>query len=486
MDYVFTPATVALLNTGQFRQPATKTGQLLPAARDAVTGQFVEIGKIFYPSTAPPREARGVLGLLARSAGGGPIEPLVAPVHLTLAPLQLVQTHVGFQKIYRMLNSLKINLAVMQATIPVIGMGSVSETVLSAVNLDQILKLRDEAKHQRLKIKEGFIDLRHSLKEKGVEVIQQIYKVAHDSNFEMHRQKLVNGYEAFSKGIKRCQSALTIPEIKHRNVEINSGRDLLFEALKIYENPSLLEGLCSAGQLRQMECVWAIELAICITFQLQRALDIASDRLLVFRTKVRQNCLDVLKICESEAELDFLFPELLRILGHDLFVLEFWQNEIDWMQTLSPKEQHQLASLDKLSSENLKSTLQTTFAVLPQEPSLYENLKQKSHFLSLRDQLLFAIEPDFRQEYEFYISQQAIASGYLALAPTSWQEISDLTVANLYYYFKFREDLTTIYPTEQELQMPSLNFIKLLNNGLKCCELPNSDRSTNNATTRIK
>ncbi|NJL68451.1 MAG: hypothetical protein HC894_20450 [Microcoleus sp. SM1_3_4] len=103
MDYVFTPATVALLNTGQFRQPATKTGQLLPAARDAVTGQFVEIGKIFYPSTAPPREARGVLGLLARSAGGGPIEPLVAPVHLALAPLQLVQTHVGFQKIYRML-----------------------------------------------------------------------------------------------------------------------------------------------------------------------------------------------------------------------------------------------------------------------------------------------------------------------------------------------------------------------------------------------
>jgi hypothetical protein len=373
---------------------------------------------------------------------------------------------------------------VMQATIPVMGIGSVSETVLSAINLDQILKLRDEAKHQRLKIKEGFIDLRHSLKEKGVEVIQQIYKVAHDSSFEMHRQKLVNGYEAFSKGIKRCQSALTIPEIKHRNVEINSGRDLLFEALKIYENPSLLEGLCSAGQLRQMECVWAIELAICITFQLQRAGDIASDRLLVFRTKVRQNCLDVLKMCESEAELDFLFPELLRILGHDLFVLEFWQNEIDWMQALSPKEQHQLASLDKLNSENVKSTLQTTFAVLPQEPSLYENLKQKSHFLSLRDQLLFAIEPDFRQEYEFYISQQAIASGYLALAPTSWQEISDLTVANLYYYFKCREDLTTNYPIEQELQMPSLNFMKFLNNGLKCCELPGKlaiDRNTINS-----
>ncbi|MCU0543827.1 MAG: hypothetical protein MUE44_16890 [Oscillatoriaceae cyanobacterium Prado104] len=486
MDYVFTPATAALLHTGQFRQPVTTTGQLLPVARDAATGQFVEIGKIFYPSAPLPREARGVLGLLARLAGGSPLEPLVAPAHLTLAPLQLAQTHVGFQKIYRMLNTLKINLAVMQATIPVIGIGSVPDTVLSAVNLDQVLKLKDEAKHQRLKIKEGFIDLRHPLKEKGVDVIQRIYKVAHDSNFEMHRQKLINGYDAFSKGIKRCQSALTVPELKNRNVEINSGRDLLFEALKIYENPSLLEGLCSAGQLRQIECVWAIEQAICITFQLQRANDIVSDRLLVFRTKIREDCLDVLKVCESEAELDFLFPEMLRILGHDLSVLEFWQNEIDWMQTLSPKEQHQLASLDKLSADNLKSTLQTTFTVLPQEPAVYENLKQKSHFLSLRDQLLFAIDPDFRQEYEFYISQQAIASGYQALALSSWQEISDLTVANLYYYFKYREDLTTSFPTEQELQIPSLHFMKLLNNRPNCCELPKSQSVTNSETARTK
>jgi hypothetical protein len=477
MDYVFTPATRTLLNTGELVQPVTKTGQLLPAARDRVTGQFVEIAKIFYKSTAATQEARGVLGLLARSAGGSPLEPLVAPVHLTVAPLQLAQTHVGFQKIYRMLNSLKINLAVMQATVPVIGIGSVSGTVLSAVNLEQILKLREEAKQQRLKIKDGFIDLRHVLKDKGVEVIQQIYKVAHDSNFEMHRQKLVNGYDAFSKGIKTCQSALTVPDLKLRNAEINSGRERLFEALKIYDNPCLLEGLCSAAQLRQMECVWAIEQAICITFQLQRAYDIVSDRLLGLISKIRQDCLNVIKICKAEPELDFLFPELTRILGHDLSVLEFWQNEIDWMPTLSPKEQHQLAALDKLSAENLKSSFHTAFAPLPAEPSLYENLKQKSHFLSLRDQLLFAIEPDFRREYEFYISQQAIASGYLALAPSNWQEISDLTVANLYYYFKFREDSTTSYPTEQELQMPSWNFLKFSNSGHNGSDSPISPKN---------
>lgn len=475
MDYLFTSATQALLNTGQLAQPAVKTGKLLPVARDSVTGEFVEIAKIFYQSTTATQEARGVLGLLAQLAGGSPVEPLIAPAHLTQAPLQIAQSHVGFQKIYRMLNSLKINLAVMQATAAVIGIGSVSGKVLSAVNLEQILKFKEEAKHQRLKIKDGFIDLRHVLKDRGVEVIQQIYKVAHDSNFEMHRQKLVNGYDCFSKGIKRCQSALTLPDIKLRNSEINSGRELLFEALKIYANPSLLEGLCSPGQIRQMQCVWAIEMAIGITFQLQRAYDIVGERLIGLQSKIRQDLLTVVKGCQSEPELDFLFPEITRILGHDLSALEFWHQEVDWMQTLSPKEQHQLASLDKLSGDNLKTSLHTTFAPLATEPSLYENLKQKSHFLSLRDQLAFALKPELRRGHEFYISQQAQGTDYQALAISSWQDISDLTVANLYYYFKVREDSTDNYPTEDELETPAWHFPKTLKNEIYYCDFPNNE-----------
>jgi len=455
MNYLFTPATQDLLNTGNLVQPATKTGKLLPAARDPLTGQFVEIAKIFYQSTSETQESRGVLELLAQLVGGSPLEPLVAPVHLTMTPLQIAQTHVGFQKIYRMLNSLKINLAVMQATAPVIGVGAVSGKVLSAVNLEQILKFKEEAKHQRLKIKDGFIDLRYILKDTGVEVIQQIYKVAHDSNFEIHRQQLVNGYDIFSKGVKRCQSALTLPDVKLRNSEINTAREQLFESLKVYDNSSLLEGLCSEAQIRKMECVWAIEQAIALTFQLQRAYDMVSSRLQGLQSKIRQDGLTVVKECQSESELDFLFPELTRILGHDLSAIEFWHQEVDWMQTLSPKDQHQLASLDQLTADNLKSSMHTTFTTVAAEHSLYENLKQKSHFLSLRDQLAFALKPQLRQGYELYISQQAIVTGYQGLAPSNWQEISDLTVANLYYYFKIREDSSENYPTEEELQQLS-------------------------------
>lgn len=466
MDYLFTPATQALLNTGKLVQPTAKTGKLLPAARDPVTGEFVELAQIFYPSTTGTISSRGVLGLLAQLAGGGPVHPLVTPVYVTVAPLQLAQTHQGFQKIYRMLNSLKINLAVMQATAAVFGIGAVSSTVLSAVNLNQVLKIREDAKHQKLKIKGGFIDLRHILKDRGVEVIQQIFKVAHDSSFEMHRQKLVNGYDIFSKAIKRCQSALTLPDLKLRNSEINSGRDMLFEALKIYDNPSLLDGLCSAAQLRQRECVWAIEQAIDVTFHLQRAYNMVSDRLLELQSKIRQDLLTVVKGCQSEAELDFLFPEVTRILGHDLSVIEFWQTEADWMQTLSPKDQHQLASLDKLSGESVKSSVYTTFTVLAAEPSLYDTLKQKSHFLSLRDQLIFAVSPEIRQGYEFYVSQQARATGYQGLAASNWQEISDLTVANLYYFFQIREHSTGNSPNEDELETPYWQFPTTLKNEL--------------------
>jgi len=46
MNYVFTPTTQALLNTGNLVQPATQTGKLLPAARDPVTGEFVEIANV--------------------------------------------------------------------------------------------------------------------------------------------------------------------------------------------------------------------------------------------------------------------------------------------------------------------------------------------------------------------------------------------------------------------------------------------------------
>ena len=72
----------------------------------------------------------------------------------------------------------------------------------------------------------------------------------------------------------------------------------------------------------------------------------------------------------------------------------------------------------------------------PQELVVYQDLKNKSHYLSLQDQLRFMIQPDLRREYESYITQQATASGYKGLVPGNWQEIKDPILANLYWYFQ--------------------------------------------------
>jgi hypothetical protein len=58
------------------------------------------------------------------------------------------------------------------------------------------------------------------------------------------------------------------------------------------------------------------------------------------------------------------------------------------------------------------------------------NCLRKSHFYSLRDQLLFLFEPELRREYEFYISEQAGITGYKTLVTSNLQQASDLTVGN--------------------------------------------------------
>lgn len=50
------------------------------------------------------------------------------------------------------------------------------------------------------------------------------------------------------------------------------------------------------------------------------------------------------------------------------------------------------------------------------------------------------MQPDLRRKSEIYISQQAASVGYKALIPSSLQQTSDLAVANLYWYFKIRDE----------------------------------------------
>jgi hypothetical protein len=341
------------------------------------------------------------------------------------------------------LQSLQASVGILQATTAVIGVGVVAGVALSAVNLHQTMKLREDVKQLRLEVKNGFIDLKKALKDQGSEIILRIDQVAQDVKFEQHRLVLIQAYGKFLEATKLMKISMSCEDVSIRNADLANARQMLAEALADYNNPRLLSETCGAGQLRRLECAWAIDQTIALSYQLQNESAAVSDRLSHLQDKIRQDALSVIDRCETEDELDFLFPELMRIHDHDLAVLESWQNHVDWMRLLPPSELKLLQSADFSNSEVIvnsnTSTDTATLAALP-EQLLYENLKQKSHPASLRDQLLFMMKPDLRRESEAYITQQSAIAGYKTLVPANLQKASDLAVANLYWYFKVRDE----------------------------------------------
>ena len=184
---------------------------------------------------------------------------------------------------------------------------------------------------------------------------------------------------------------------------------------------------------------------MCLRKTIQGASEVVSDRLSRLQTKIRQDALTIIDSCESEDEIDFLFPEIKRIHDHDLAVLDSWQSHVDWMQTLSSEDRHLLSSSDITVADSVDSNQATVVLAKPAEQLLYEDLKQKSHFLSLDSQLRLMMQPDLREEYVLYISEQAIRSGYRTLVASNLQQTSHLAVANLYWYFKVRNESKNSY-----------------------------------------
>ncbi|MEM7552916.1 MAG: hypothetical protein AAF378_02250 [Cyanobacteria bacterium P01_A01_bin.84] len=426
MLFEFSPLIQAGLATGKYVQ-VFSNGVPIGIVRDRLTGQF----------------AAHAFGAVTN---GNPLSPLFSPLESVLELGNIIQTHTGLSETYREitvekagLRSLQTNIGVLQGTTALIGVGSVATLALSAINLHQTLKLREEVKQQRLQVKNGFIDLKQALREQGAEIRQVIEEVAQDIKFEQHRVVLVQAYGLFIQALQRFRSAMQIRDNDRRNAEIDDVRGMLYEAVASYRNPQLLEETCAAGQLRRLECVWGIEQAIVYTYQVQNEMSAVSDRLHNLQHNIRESACKMVDSCDSEEQLDFLFPELSRIRYHDLAVLETWVSQVDWIRSLSVSELEMLNSSDFENSEskdtlNIKPVISTL--KIPPEQLIYETYKDKSHLYSLRDQLKIMFQPELRQEYEDYVAQQAISNGHRTLVPNNLQQASDLTVTNLYYYFQ--------------------------------------------------
>lgn len=417
MNFVFPAAVQAAIEAGKYAQVFTSAGVPIGIARDAATGQF----------------AAHAVGAVVNNS---PLSPLVSPVQLAMGGLQMYQNHMGFQAV-------QTSLGVLQATTAVIGVGVAAGVALSAVNLHQTLKLKKAVERLDVKVENGFINLEQLVKGQGAEIKQLIAEVVADLKFENHRLVLVRAYGLFNQAIQRMRSALQLQDINRHNAEIDAARGMLFEALADYRNPQLLSETCAAGQLRRLECSWAIEQSIIATYQVQNEFGAGGDRLSQLQQQIRQDSLGIIQCCDSDEELDFLFPEITRIHNHDLAALDIWLNQIEWTQALPPSELKQLQSADFSKSDSAvsgeKNSAATALAI-PAEQLFYENLRPKSHFYALRAQLELMLDPQQRKEHENYIIEQGEIAGHKSLVASNLEKASDFAVANLYYYFRVRDE----------------------------------------------
>jgi predicted GNAT family N-acyltransferase len=422
MVFVFPPHIQAGIISGTYEVVKNSAGVLLGIARDRATGHFVG----------------AAIGMVA--------EPLLAIPDFVLGVAQMVQTDLGFKETYKRLdviqyglNSLSANVGILSASTAVIGVGVVAIGALSAVNLHQTLKMREDIKELKLTVTHGFISIEALLKDQKAEVIAEIKLLAESINFQQHRLILSQAYQKFDQAHKLIQNALLMEDKQTRNSTLTSAQHILANALADYNNPDLFNATCAVGYLRRVECAWAIEQIISLTYQLLNEPASVSNSLSHLQERIRQDIFIVIERCTKD-EMDFIFPEITRIYNQDLAVLNSWQNQVDWMLSLSADERKQLASLSREKTPVSKTEEEVGIVAEPEEIALYQNLQQKSHFKSLRDQLRFLIKPSLRQQHESYISQKATTSGYKALAPSNWQEVNDLTVANLYWYFQGNDE----------------------------------------------
>lgn len=409
------------MEAGKYIPVVSSSGIPLSMVRDAATGQFVS-------------HAVGMVG-----SGSTLLNPLTAAPQLIMGAGQMYQNHLALQGI----KALSASVATLQATTAVIGVGTAVTAALTAVNLWQTLKLRQDVKQMRLEVRDGFLDLKQAFSDQGLEIIKHIQHVAEDVEFRNHRTILIRAYGLFRKALNRLQAAATLHDFNLRNDEITAARDMLFQALADYDNSQLMEDICPAAYIRRRECVWAIEQAIAMTYQMQSEFQAVDERLQSLNVSIRQDIVGTLRNCETQEELDFFFPEIIRIHDHDLAAIDTWQEHVSWYKSLAPSELKQINEVFTDSQEVFagEGEQEEDYELsIPIEYELYEEAKQKSHMFALRDSLIVTVDPEQRANFEDYIGERAELEGFNALKSDNLQKASPLTIANLLHYFSLRDE----------------------------------------------
>jgi hypothetical protein len=418
LSFQFSSLIQAGIEAGKLVQVISNAGIPLSMVRNAATGQFVA----------------HAVGVVSNSIS---LNPIMAPFQLLFSGIEMYQTHIGFQSVEKGLHALQSSVGVLQSSVQVlqtttsvIGVLGTTTSVLGAVNLYQTLKLKRAVENLDLKVENGFINLEQAIFFQGKELASIIQSATQDIKFESQRIILVRAYGLFTTALDRLRLALRLENIDRRNSEIDAVRGMLYQALADYNNPQLLENMSAPAQLRRQECVWSIEQAIINTYQMQGELSAVSEQLLKLQTNIRSDSARTISACANQDELNFLAPEISRIHDCDLFLLGSWQQQTDWMRSLSSDELKSFQNPDLV--DNYPERLEADEV----EPNFQEDI----HDRAVLDRLLFMMDIDRRRKAESYIFQKAISSGHKTLSQNV-QLASDTTVANLYSYFQSKDNL---------------------------------------------
>ncbi len=200
-------------------------------------------------------------------------------------------------------------------------------------------------------------------------------------------------------------------------------------------------GIGSIAYVRRRECVWAIEQAIAMTYEMQGEWQTVCDRLITLTTTIRKDAALTLDKSETIDELDFLFPELTRIRDHDLVAIEAWKNRIEWSKALPEAEMKQLKAFTDSETETEDITfIEETTENKPAEYVFYEEAKSNFVPEALRGSLIYSFNIEKRRQGEIYIAERAALESLTAFSTQNLSKASPLTLANLKMYFAARDE----------------------------------------------
>jgi len=340
------------------------------------------------------------------------------------------------------MESLQEKASILESATATLGVGVALQGILSALNLQQTGKSNLKLDQVLLELQTGFTELKSIINHQGDEILKAINQVNQEIKLEMHRVEFVKAYGIFqSVHHNQLPSALITQNSKDRNDKLNFIWNNLQICLAIYNNKELISSPLISEKWKRLQSAWAIEQTLALVDILKNDFDACIFQLNHLKDKIIKDCMELTESCQSEEEIDFIFPRINYIINHDIILIDFWKNNLKVIQNLSIEDQEKLASFNVTDIVSLNKAQKSNALQKPSPFELYQELKAQSHFVALKDQLKFILKPELRSEYESYIIQKAIALNFKGLALTNWKEVPDLTVANLYYSFKEKKFL---------------------------------------------